>query len=74
MGGSRGRTITQARHIAVYLVRTLTNLSLPDIGTSFKRHHTTIIHSIETVENQRKSDQKLDADIRDLMENIKGHR
>jgi len=74
IGGSRGRTITQARHIAVYLVRTLTNLSLPYIGNAFKRHHSTIIHSIETIENQRKSDPKLDADIRDLIENIKGHR
>lgn len=74
VGGSRGRAITQARHIAVYLVRTLTKLSLPDIGASFKRHHSTIMHSIETVENQRKDDPKLDADIKDLIENIKDHR
>lgn len=73
IGGNRGRTIAQARHVAAYLARLLTKLSLPDIGTSFRRHHSTIMHSIELIENMRKEDPKLDADIKDLIDNIKNH-
>lgn len=73
-GGNRSRTTAQARHIAVYLTRMLTKLSLPDIGNSFKRHHSTIMHSIELIESMRKEDPKLNADINDLIDNIKNHR
>lgn len=73
VGGNRGRTTAQARHIAVYLARLLTKLSLPDIGSSFRRHHSTIMHSVELIENMRKEDPKLDADIKDLIDNIKNH-
>lgn len=73
IGGSRNRAITQARHIAVYLARQLTKLSLPDIGEKFKRHHSTIMHSIDLIESQRKEDSQLDAEINDLIENINNH-
>jgi len=73
VGGNRGRATAQARHIAVYLARLLTKLSLPDIGSSFRRHHSTIMHSVELIENMRKEDPKLDADIKDLIDNIKNH-
>ena len=47
---SRRREMVVPRQIAIYLTRELTNMSLPQIGTSFgNRDHTTIIQSIDVV-------------------------
>jgi chromosomal replication initiator protein len=46
------------RQIAMYLCKSLTHASLPEIGRSFGgKHHSTVIHSIRKVEELRKSDQ-----------------
>ena len=42
---SRSRDLVQARQIAMYLCRELTDLSLPKIGQEFGRDHTTVIHA-----------------------------
>ena len=45
-GGSRSRTLVNARQIAMYLCRELTEMSLPKIGASFGgRDHTTVMHA-----------------------------
>jgi chromosomal replication initiator protein len=45
-GTSRSRVLTTARHIAMYLCRELTDLSLPKIGQLFgNRDHTTVLHA-----------------------------
>ena len=47
---SNTRNITQPRQIAMYLCKTLTRASLPEIGREFGgKHHTTVIHSINKV-------------------------
>ena len=48
-GDSRKKEIAQARHVAVYLTREMTGLSLPRIGDAFSRDHSTIINSCEKV-------------------------
>ena len=48
-GDSRKKEIAQARHIAVYLTREMTGLSLPRIGDAFGRDHSTIINSREKI-------------------------
>jgi len=51
-GSKRGQEIMQARQVTIYLVRKLTKLSLPEIGSVFGgRDHTTIMHSINKVED-----------------------
>jgi hypothetical protein len=53
-GDSRRKTIVHARHVAMFLVRTTTTLSLPRIGRSFDRDHTTVLHGVRAVENSLK--------------------
>lgn len=52
LGPCRSRRIARARQIAMFLVRELTPLSLPNIGRRFGgRDHTTILHGIRTVKS-----------------------
>jgi chromosomal replication initiator protein len=48
---SRSRPLTQARHMAMYLMRELTGLSLIKIGELFDRDHSTALHGIKRIEN-----------------------
>lgn len=47
---SRSRPLTTARHVAMYLLRELTGLSLIKIGEHFRRDHTTALHGIKKIE------------------------
>jgi chromosomal replication initiator protein len=47
---SRSRPLTTARHVAMYLLRELTGLSLIKIGELFNRDHTTVLHGIKKIE------------------------
>jgi len=55
----------------MYLIRKLTNLSLPDIGREFSRDHSTVLHSIRKVENTiADTTNPLNDTIRDITANI----
>ena len=70
-GQKRTKNIANARHISIYLVRTLTNLSLNDIGAYFEdRNHTTVLASINKIEALMKVDSGVSATIRDITSNI----
>ena len=70
-GSQRNKGVTEARQVAIYLIRRLTNLSLPDIGKEFGKDHSTILHSIKKVESMLKSgDDTLQNHIRDITANI----
>ena len=70
-GTEKTRGTAEARHVAVYLVRKLTNLSYPDIGKEFNKDHTTIMYSFNKVENMLKSgDENLQNHIRDITANV----
>ena len=52
---NNSKSIAMPRQVAMYLCKTLTNASLPEIGKSFGgKHHSTVIHSIRKVEDLRK--------------------
>jgi chromosomal replication initiator protein len=54
---NNSKSIAMPRQIAMYLCKSLTDASLPEIGRSFGgKHHSTVIHSIRKVEDLRKSD------------------
>ena len=65
-GNSRKKEIAQARHVAVYLTREMTGLSLPRIGDAFGRDHSTIINSCEKVAKMIEEGGEMKAVIADL--------
>ena len=70
-GTQRNKGIVEARQMAAYLIRKLTNLSLPDIGKEFNKDHATIMHSIKKVENALAAgDDALANTSRDIIANI----
>lgn len=70
-GQKRSKNIAIARHVSIYLIRSLINLSLNDIGGIFEdRNHTTILSSIRKIETMIKSDPEMSATIRDITSNI----
>ncbi len=69
-GTLKNKGTTEARQAAIYLIRKLTNLSLPDIGKEFGRDHSTILYAIRKVEVALKNDPALQNTIRDITANI----
>lgn len=70
-GQKRTKVIAMARHISIYLVRNLTNLSLNDIGTYFEdRNHATVLASVNRIEALMKVDNGVSATVRDITSNI----
>ena len=70
-GTQKNRGTAEARQTAMYLIRKLTNLSLPDIGKEFNRDHTTVMHGIKKIELQLKNnDEAMKNKIRDITANI----
>ena len=70
-GSLKNKGTAEARQVAMYLVRKLTNLSLPDIGREFARDHSTVLHAINKVEQLLKSgDSAMQNNIRDITANI----
>ena len=70
-GQGRTKATSWSRHIAIYLTRHMTKLSLKDIGKEFdNRDHTTILHSIDRVEKQCKTDPETNEVIKDIRSNI----
>jgi chromosomal replication initiator protein len=66
---SRKKEISQARHVAIYLAREMTEHSFPAIGREFgNRDHTTIMHSYMKVKTQLEEMPLLQSEIRDLRE------
>ncbi|WP_407425299.1 chromosomal replication initiator protein DnaA [Treponema sp.] len=72
---TRKKTVAIPRHIAIYLVRNLTEYSLMDIGREFGgRDHTTIMNSIEKIENQLKIDFMINNTIKILKKQIEEYK
>ena len=57
-GRNSSKAVAGPRQIAMFLCRTLTDASLPQIGKSFGRDHSTVVHSIRKVESQCRTDRE----------------
>jgi chromosomal replication initiator protein len=73
IGPKRVRTIARPRQIAMYLSKTLTSRSLPDIGRRFGgRDHTTIMHGVKKIEELMATDSQLSDDLQMLKRALQG--
>jgi chromosomal replication initiator protein len=73
VGPRRARPLVTARHVAMYLVRTLTDYSYPSIGKIFGgRDHSTCISAYEKIEGQMKERLQLYEQVTTLIHQIKG--
>jgi chromosomal replication initiator protein len=70
-GQNRSKGPAEARQVAMYLMRSLTNLSLNDIGEHFEnRNHATVLSSIRKIEDMLKTEPSMSAKIRDISSNV----
>ena len=71
LSSRRSRYLVRPRQAAIYLSKLLTSKSLPEIGRAFSnRDHTTVIHSVKTIEKLRKEDNELNINIDNLKNKI----
>ena len=67
----RSRYLVRPRQVAIYLTKILTSKSLPEIGREFSnRDHTTIIHSVKTIEKLKNENSELSSNIDNLKNQI----
>jgi len=71
LSSRRSRYLVRPRQIAIYLTKILTSKSLPEIGREFSnRDHTTIIHSVKTIEKLKEKDSEMTDNIDKLKNQI----
>ena len=71
LSSRRSRYLVRPRQTAIYLTKILTSKSLPEIGRDFSnRDHTTIIHSVKTIEKLIKEDTELNNNVDNLKNQI----
>ncbi len=63
--------IVNARHVCIYLIRTLTDLTLVQIGELFARDHTTAMSSLRKIERRISADTSFEAEINELISDVK---
>jgi chromosomal replication initiator protein len=70
---NNSRAVVVPRQIAMFLAKQLTEASLPEIGRQFGgKHHTTVMHSIGKIDEQRRTDKNLNGMINKLQEMLNG--
>jgi chromosomal replication initiator protein len=71
LSSRRSRYLVRPRQTAIYLTKILTSKSLPEIGREFSnRDHTTIIHSVKTIEKLKENDTEMTNNINKLKNQI----
>lgn len=69
-GERRLKPVAHARQVAMYLVRTLTTSSLPEIGKKFNKDHSTVLASVRKIEQLRGADAQLQLDLGELTKKL----
>jgi len=67
----RSKDIMYARHITIYLIRSMTDMSLSAIGSFFNRDHTTIMSSVDRIENDINNSPDFENTINEMKRDIK---
>ena len=66
-GKKRTKDVAMARHVAVYVIRKATDMSLQSIAKIFGRDHTTMMSSIDVVENDMEVDASFEHEVKSLI-------
>ena len=70
---NNSRNVVVPRQIAMFLAKGMTEASLPEIGRQFgNKHHTTVMHSIGKIDEQRRADKDLQRTLNKLQEQLNG--
>ncbi len=70
-GKKRTNEIALARHISIYLIRNVTNLSLQNIAKIFGRDHTTVLSSIDVIKSKMAEDSSFEYEIKNICAEFK---
>ncbi len=72
IGQRRTKEIAQARHITIYLIRVITEISQPSIGKILNRDHSTINTSLDSMEKKIRTNPVFRAEMDEMVKEIKG--
>ena len=72
LGTKRNKDIAQARHVSIYIIRTITEISFPNIGKLFNRDHTTAMASYDRIAKQLVKDPLFNLEIEGLIKDVTG--
>ena len=73
VGKKRSKEIAFSRHVSIYLIRKITEMSLPNIGKIFERDHSTIMSSIDIIEKKLHTDSMFENELADIEKDIFGN-
>ena len=69
---NNSKSVAGPRQICMYLCKQLTGASLPQIGREFgNKHHTTVLHSVNKIEELRQQDRELNKQIQVFLDSFK---
>lgn len=72
VSSKRTKEIANARHITVYVIRQITDMSLPNIGKIIERDHSTVISSLDTIEKRMAQNPVFRTEMEEMVKEIKG--
>ena len=67
-GRSNRRSIALPRQVAMYLIREILDLSFPEIGKIFSKHHSTVMYAVDAISKMRQSNPDFDATLTSFRE------
>lgn len=71
IGRKRDKHIQTARNVSMYIIRELTEFSLPEIGMLYQRKHTTVSSNIDTVKKLLETDVFLEKKVEEIMKSVR---
>lgn len=72
IGKKRSKEIAFARHVAIYLIHDVTEMSQNSIGKMFERDHTTVINSLDNIDRKLRTDKAFAADYEAMKKEVVG--
>ena len=72
IGSKRTKDIAHARHVAIYLIREITEMSFPNLGRLFNRDHTTVMNSCDLITDKIAKNPLFNMELTELSKEISG--